>query len=228
MYGLLVFDLDGTLIDSALDLALSVNAVRTHFDLEDLPHERIYSFVGDGAAMLIRRALEPSGCSDDQIDEGLEFFLRYYDEHMLDNTRLYPGVGESLEAWQEDGYQMAVLTNKPVVFSREIIAGLGLSDVFFEVLGGNSFDTKKPDPEGLQHLMVEAGVPPAATLMIGDSSVDVLTARNAKAVSAGVTYGLRPESFEKYPPDILADSMPLLLEHTRELVAERNEVLEQD
>lgn len=205
-YELLVFDLDGTLIDSALDLALSVNAVREHMSMEPLEHRLIYSYVGDGAPMLIRRALG-EGASDEQVNAGLEYFLRYYHDHMLDNTDFYPGVREALAAWRSDGVAMAVLTNKPVVFSKHILDGLGVRDWFFEVYGGNSFPTKKPEPEGLERLMTAAGKKPEATLMVGDSSVDVLTARNAGTVSAGVTYGLRPESFEQHPPDILADSM---------------------
>lgn len=205
-YELLVFDLDGTLIDSALDLALSVNAVREHMEMEPLAHERIYSYVGNGAPMLIRRALGEEA-SEEQVEAGLEYFLRYYHDHMLDNTRLYPSVRESLEAWREEGVPMAVLTNKPVVFSKLILDGLGIREWFFEVYGGNSFPTKKPEPEGLERLIATAGKPAASTLMVGDSSVDILTARNAGAVSAGVTYGLRPEDFEEHPPDILADSM---------------------
>ena len=187
---------------------------RDLFSLEDLPHERIYSYVGDGAPMLIRRALGEDA-PQEQVNEGLEFFLRYYDDHMLDNTRLYPSVAEALEEWSADGAAMAVLTNKPVVFSRRIVAGLGLAETFFEVYGGNSFDTKKPDPEGIRKLMREAKASPERTLMVGDSSVDVLTARNSGAVSAGVTYGLRPESFEQHPPDVLASTMLEVVEHTR-------------
>lgn len=208
---LLVFDLDGTLIDSALDLALSVNAVRERLGMPALPHETVYSYVGNGAPMLIRRALGPDA-SQQTADESLRFFYEHYREHMLDNTALYPGVGEALDAFREAGKTMAVLTNKPVRFSEGIIDGLGLSKHFERVYGGNSFETKKPDPFGLNLLIDELNGAVERTLMIGDSSVDIETARNAGTPSAGVTYGLRPETFEQHPPDILVDSMLELVE----------------
>lgn len=205
-YDLLVFDLDGTLIDSTLDLALSVNATRAQAGLEPLDIERVSSYVGNGAEMLIRRSLGP-GASDQDVRQGLLFFLRYYRENMLVNTRLYPGVREALEAWHSAGKTMAVLTNKPVVFSRDLVAGLGVANCFARVYGGNSFATKKPDPYGLRLIMSELGFGRDQSLMIGDSSVDVLTARNAGIACAGVTFGLRPEDFERHPPDVLVDDL---------------------
>ena len=205
-YDLLVFDLDGTLIDSTLDLALSVNATRAQAGLEPLDIERVSSYVGNGAEMLIRRSLGP-GASDQDVRQGLLFFLRYYRENMLVNTRLYPGVREALEAWRSAGKTMAVLTNKPVVFSRDLVSGLGVANCFARVYGGNSFATKKPDPYGLRLIMSELGFGPDQSLMIGDSSVDVLTARNAGIACAGVTFGLRPEDFERHPPDVLVDDL---------------------
>ncbi len=205
-YGLLVFDLDGTLIDSTQDLAQSVNAARADAGLPPLPTAVVASYVGNGADMLIRRALGP-GASDQEVDRGLAFFLRYYREHMLDHTVLYEGVREALAAWRAAGLAMAVLTNKPERFSRDLVAGLGLGEWFAQVYGGNSFQTKKPDPHGLRLIMRELGFGPARTLMIGDSSVDVLTARNAGTDCAGVSYGLRPQDFKQDPPDFLVDDM---------------------
>ncbi len=215
LFDLLVFDLDGTLIDSALDLALAVNAVRAEAGEEPLEHERIYSYVGDGAPMLIRRALGPEA-SETAVSDGLEYFLRYYNDHMLDNTALYPGVREALDAWAAENRAMAVLTNKPVVFSKRILDGLGVRGLFFEVYGGNSFATKKPDPEGLHRLIEQAGSSQEKTLMVGDSHVDIQTARNAGTAAAGVSYGLQPESFVEHPPDVLVDSMPELVEIVRD------------
>jgi phosphoglycolate phosphatase len=203
---LFVFDLDGTLIDSRLDLALSVNAVRENFGMPPLDHEIIFSHVGNGAPVLIQKSLGPD-VSVETAEEGLEFFYSYYREHMLDNTVLYPGVQETLDELLADGKQMAVLTNKPVRFSQGIIDGLGLSKHFLRVYGGNSFDSKKPDPAGLRHLMKELGVPAHSALMVGDSYVDVQTARNAGVPCCGVTYGLQPESFREYPPDLLVDRL---------------------
>lgn len=202
-FDLLIFDLDGTLIDSKLDLAFAVNATRANAGMEPIPHEAIYSYVGNGAPRLIRSSLGP-GATERQAEEGLLFFYRYYRDHMLDNTYLYPGVREGLDRLVQTGSQLAVLTNKPVRFSGEIIDRLGLSPLFKRVYGGNSFDTKKPDSHGLELLLTELDVPKERALMVGDSSVDVLTAKNAGVASCGVTYGLRPETFEEYPPDILA------------------------
>ena len=205
-YDLLVFDLDGTLIDSTQDLAQSVNATRADAGLPPLPTAAIASYVGDGAEMLIRRALG-SAASDDNVSRGLAFFLQYYRDHMLDHTIVYDGVREALAVWSAAGLSMAVLTNKPERFSRDLVAGLGLGECFARVYGGNSFQTKKPEPYGLRRIMRELSFSPEQTLMIGDSSVDVLTARNAGTDCAGVSYGLRPEDFAEHPPDVLVDDM---------------------
>ncbi len=210
---LLVFDLDGTLIDSKVDLALSVNATLAHAGRAPLDHETVFSYVGDGAPTLIRRALGPRA-TDQQVEDGLQYFLAYYREHMLDNTFLYPGVREALDEFAESK-ELAVLTNKPVRFSRMILEGLGVGSHFRRVYGGNSFETKKPDPQGLNMLMQEFQTPKERTLLIGDSSVDVLTARNAGTACCGVTYGLRPETFEQHPPDILVDRLGELAEMLR-------------
>ena len=209
-FDLFVFDLDGTLIDSRLDLALSVNAVRANFGMAPLENEVIFSHVGNGAPVLIQKSLGP-GVSAETAEEGLQFFYSYYREHMLDNTLLYPGVRETLDELLAQGKRMAVLTNKPVRFSEGIINGLGLSKHFVRVYGGNSFDSKKPDPEGLRYLMKEFYVAARRALMVGDSYVDVQTARNAGVPCCGVTYGLQPESFREYPPDLLIDRLPDLL-----------------
>jgi len=203
---LLIFDLDGTLIDSKLDLAHAVNATRRHMGLPALEHERVYSYVGNGAPVLIRRALGPEA-TEVQVEEALEFFLEYYREHYLDYTTLYPGVRESLDRLRDAGKRMAVLTNKPVRLSQAIIDGLGVGPHFFRVYGGNSFDFKKPNPIGVETLMREAGVPRERTLMIGDSSVDIQTAVNARIQSCGVTYGFQPETLADPAPDRLVDRM---------------------
>ncbi|MBZ5575145.1 MAG: HAD-IA family hydrolase [Acidobacteriia bacterium] len=203
---LLVFDLDGTLIDSKLDLVQAVNATRAHMGMTALDVALISSYVGNGAPVLIRRVLG-SQATDAQIEEALEFFLEYYREHSLDCTRLYPGVLESLDRLRAAGKRLAVLTNKPVAVSRAIIDGLGVSAHFFRVYGGNSFDFKKPHPIGVETLMAEAEVGRAQTLMVGDSSVDIQTARNAGVRSCGVTYGFAPETLADPAPDLLVDRM---------------------
>jgi phosphoglycolate phosphatase len=206
---LLIFDLDGTLIDSKLDLAYAVNATRAHMGLGALDIELVSSYVGNGAPVLIRRALGPE-VSDASVQEGLTFFLEYYREHKLDTTVLYPGVRDSLDRLREARKRLAILTNKPVGVSRSIVQGLGLSGHFFQVYGGNSFDFKKPHPIGVETLMTEAGIGSAATLMVGDSSVDVETARNAFVHSCGVRYGFAPETLSDPAPDMLIDRMEQL------------------
>jgi phosphoglycolate phosphatase len=206
---LLIFDLDGTLIDSREDLANSINAMLKHFGKKELPHEVIASYIGDGAPMLVRRSL---GDPDDEsfVQDAVLYFMGWYREHKLDNTYVYDGVKEALSAIQKsrDGelLKMAVLSNKPVGPSRAIVEALGLAPYFFQVYGGNSFHTKKPDPTGVQTLLEEAKVVADETVIIGDSDIDVLTARNSGIYSVGVTYGLAPHTLEDAPPDVLIDT----------------------
>lgn len=205
---LLIFDLDGTLIDSRLDLAHAVNATRAHMGRAPIANDLVYSYVGNGAPVLMRRALPDA--TEQQLEKALAYFLQYYRDHMLDYTVLYPGVKEGLERLQEAGVKMAVLTNKPVRISQAIINGLGIGSHFFRVYGGNSFDFKKPNPIGIHELMAEATVAPDRTLMVGDSHVDVKTARNANVKVCGVTWGFQPESLKEHPPDVLVDQMDQL------------------
>jgi phosphoglycolate phosphatase len=218
---LLVFDLDGTLIDSAQDLCNSVNATLAHFGLKHLEDSEIAGFIGDGALMLIRRALaRESGSEVDEefLQTAYVFFLDYYRTHKLDFTYAYDGVLEALQALKDLSYldkmkklgkqphTLAVLTNKPVRPARDICAALGLAPYFLHIYGGNSFSTKKPNPEGLLTLMADCGATPEETVLIGDSQVDVQTARNAGAWAIGCTFGLAPETLETNQPDVLVDS----------------------
>jgi phosphoglycolate phosphatase len=233
---LLVFDLDGTLIDSRLDLIHSVNATLRHFERPELPGDLIASYVGDGAPALVQRALGEEAGSE-LFDEALLYFLGYYRMHKLDHTTVYEGIPETLAALAHgslgadapfrrglpnlDGQSldvrspwlhssggarlMAVLTNKPVNPSRDIVQALGLADYFVRVYGGNSFATKKPDPLGVLTLLGETGVAPQEALMIGDSAIDVATGRNAGLWTCGVTYGFAPHTLERVPPDVLVE-----------------------
>jgi len=180
-----------------------------NFGRKELPLEVIDTYIGDGAPMLIRRALgDPTHAAI--VQEALNFFLLYYRDHKLDSTLPYPDISEMLQRSKNfDGQrrQMAVLTNKPVRASRDILSGLGLSQYFFQTYGGNSFETKKPDPLGAQTLMSEAGAEPEESVMVGDSEVDVLTARNANLWSIGVTYGFAPHTLERTHPDVLVDTV---------------------
>jgi phosphoglycolate phosphatase len=205
---LLIFDLDGTLIDSRQDLSNSVNAMLRHFQKPELPPEVIASYIGNGAPMLVRRSL---GDPDDEnfVQDALLYFMAWYREHKLDHTYVYDGIRDALDsirASRNGGpVKMAVLSNKPVGPSRAIVEALGLGEYFFQVYGGNSFHTKKPDPAGVEALLEEAGAKPEETIIVGDSDVDVLTGRNAGIYSVGVTYGLAPHTLEDAPPDVLID-----------------------
>ncbi|MBZ5613311.1 MAG: HAD-IA family hydrolase [Acidobacteriia bacterium] len=214
---LLVFDLDGTLIDSRLDLIHSVNAMLRHFGRPELDGDVIASYVGDGAPTLVRRALADT--DDEALLQGaMEYFLAYYRVHKLDHTTVYEGIPEVLAALangtcradtpvrQRLPRQMAVLSNKPVNPSRQIVQALGLGDFFVSVYGGNSFTTKKPDPLGVRTILQEVGVAADEALIIGDSSVDVLTGRNAGLWTCGVTYGFAPHTLEAVAPDVVVET----------------------
>jgi phosphoglycolate phosphatase len=205
---LVIFDLDGTLIDSRLDLVHSVNAMLRHCKMPELPEDKIASYVGDGAPMLVRRALG-DGASDGLVKEALEFFLAYYRVHKLDFTHVYDGVQEMLQSVRNSNgrsRKMAVLSNKPVVPSRAIVEALGLAEFFIHVYGGNSFPTKKPDPHGVQTILRDTKTRPEDTLMVGDSSIDVITGRNARLWTCGVTYGFAPQGLNEVQPDVVVDT----------------------
>ncbi len=217
---LLVFDLDGTLIDSAQDLCNSVNATLARnlgaSSWRMRPSPDLSATARSCWCAGRFAAAEGVAADEELLAEAYKYFLDYYREHKLDCTYAYEGVLEALAALQAlarsaaaDGtrpWLMAVLTNKPVRPAREICAALGLAPYFLNIYGGNSFATKKPDPEGLRALMSEAGAQPEETVVIGDSQVDVETARNAGAWCIGCTFGLAPESLKENPPDVLVDS----------------------
>lgn len=229
---LLIFDLDGTLIDSRADLVFSVNAALGALGRAGLPDDTVGQYVGDGARLLMQRALGLAPPPDrsrapqppPELDaaqsalsaRALELFLDFYSLHKLDRTVLYPGVAEGLGALAAAGARLAVLTNKPIRPSQEIVAHLGIAGLFFAVYGGNSFTSKKPDPEGIRVLLEESAADPRQAVMIGDSSIDVQAGRNAGVWTAGVEYGFAPESLNLEPPDWCAASFPEL---SRDLLA---------
>lgn len=216
---LLVFDLDGTLVDSRRDLVNSVNAMLSHFGKQVLPDHVISSYIGEGAPTLVRRALDHTHPGDNRVHrlqeeilgDALAWFLKYYRVHKLDFTHVYPGVLEALALIRSRHpvLPMAVLTNKPVGPSRAICAGLALEPFFFVNYGGDSFATKKPNPEGLLRIVSEASemgaVALAQTVMIGDSHVDVETARAAGTRSLGCTFGLSPDTLKTARADQTVD-----------------------
>jgi phosphoglycolate phosphatase len=218
---LVIFDLDGTLIDSRLDLVHSVNAALRHIGRPELPDHVIASYVGDGAPVLIQRALGGEVVDDATLRKGLEFFLSYYREHKLDHTTLYAGIVDTLaeiqkSVWPEQANfeprKLAVLTNKPVNPSRAIIEALGLSRFFVQIYGGNSFPTKKPDPEGARKLLEEFRVRPEHAAIVGDSHTDIETGHNAGLWTIGVTYGFAPHTLADAKPDVIVDGPSELAE----------------
>jgi phosphoglycolate phosphatase len=185
----------------------SVNAALRHIERPELPDDVIASYVGDGAPILIQRALGAEAADEALVRKGLEFFLSYYREHKLDHTTIYPGIAQALSSIQDSSNgaprKLAVLTNKPVNPSRAIVDALGLGRFFSRVYGGNSFATKKPDPEGARKLLEEIDVRSEQATIVGDSHVDVRTGRNAGLWTVGVTYGFAPHTLENEAPDVL-------------------------
>jgi phosphoglycolate phosphatase len=213
---LVVFDLDGTLIDSRLDLVHSVNAALRHIGRAALPDDVIASYVGDGAPILIQRALGGEAVDEAIVRQGLQFFLSYYREHKLDHTTVYSGIREALTTIRQASNgaprKLAVLSNKPVLPSRAIVEALGLGPFFTQIYGGNSFATKKPDPEGALMLLEENGAHPDEAAIVGDSHVDVETGHNAGLWTVGVNYGFAPHTLAEQPPDALVDTPDELAE----------------
>jgi phosphoglycolate phosphatase len=188
MSQLIVFDLDGTLVDSRRDLANATNALLVECGATPLSEERIGRMVGDGAATLVARAF--AAVAIVQPPDALDRFLRIYGDHLLDHTRPYPGVPEALDHLRSRS-RLAVLTNKPLASTRRILEGLALASYFppDAVVGGDGPFPRKPDPTALCHLAAHAGVPLQDTLLVGDSAIDWRTARAAGTAACLVRYG---------------------------------------
>ena len=203
---LVVFDLDGTLVDSSRDLATAVNRAlqRVAPGAPALPADAVRSFIGSGARVLVSRSLARAGLAL-PVEEVLPVFLEAYAGCLLDTTRPYPGTAEALDRLRD--LTLAVLTTKPGDMSRAILEGLGLAGRFFHVYGGDDLPSRKPDPAGLRQLAAEAGVEPALAAMVGDSAIDVQTGRAAGTLTVGVTYGFDVESFREHPPDLLVATL---------------------
>jgi phosphoglycolate phosphatase len=204
------FDLDGTLVDSRADLADAVNHVLTDLGLPPMPIAVVQGFVGDGARKLVERALGPEAPTA-LVDDALARFLDHYGRHLLDATRPYPGIPPLLEALRARAVTLSVLTNKPEGMSRAILDGLGLGRPFVAVVGGDTLPRRKPDPAGVEHLLRLGGSTREEMLLVGDSAVDVRTARAAGTAFCGVAWGLAPEALRAESPDrIIRDPSELL------------------
>ncbi|MBI1909661.1 MAG: HAD-IA family hydrolase [Deltaproteobacteria bacterium] len=197
---LLIYDLDGTLIDSKQDIANSVNWTLTQLGLPTVSNEVVYSYVGNGVRPLIAKSVGEEGGA--KFKEALKIFKTHYLEHLLDQTQLFAGVKEVLHHFK--GKTQAVLTNKPGVFSLPILKGLKVDHYFSAIIGGEDGFPKKPDPAAIHHLLKEFNCPPAQAVMIGDSRVDIETGKNAGILTCGVTYGFRgEEEVHASQPDFL-------------------------
>jgi phosphoglycolate phosphatase len=208
---LIVFDLDGTLVDSRRDIATSVNELLEQWGRPGLPAERIYGYIGNGVRALLARSLGET--SPRELDRAVEAYLPLYRRHLLDTTRPYPGVRESLQALAA-GRVLAVLTNKPRAESEALLSGLALRHFFRWVHGGEDFPERKPSPIGIHRLLERSGAPAERALMVGDSGVDVETARNAGIAMCLVNYrssALPPGEVTALDPDLVVSDLKELV-----------------
>src|SRR5262245_11277544 len=199
----LIFDLDGTLVDTKADLAAATNHVLAAFGLPPISPPQVADYVGYGARVLVERALGPAHA--DLVSRGFALFMEYYGVHLLDHTRPYAGIEQLLAAAQAQGIMLSVLTNKPEAASRAIITGLGLAPYFVTGVGGDTLPVKKPDPQGVAYLQRLTGVALSKTLLIGDSRVDCETGRAAGVATCGVRWGFDAEGLAALPPQFVVD-----------------------
>ena len=200
-YDHVVFDLDGTLVDSRADLAAAVNDMLSGLGLAEIDLATVARYVGDGARVLVERALGPA--HGDLFGPGLERFLAYYANHLLDRTQPYPSIPDALGTIAAAGPVLSVLTNKPVAMSRAILAGLDLAARFRDVVGGDSLPVRKPDPAGIEDLRAGTGTPRERVLLVGDSPIDLRTARAARVAFCAAGWGFAPDVLRAAEPDVM-------------------------
>jgi len=218
---LLIFDLDGTLIDSVPDLASAINHMLITLGRMPFEEEQIRFWVGNGAQTLVKRALSGDTTINITLDKtlfesALTIFLDYYAENLATNTRPYDQVPQTLKVLKEAGYTLVIVTNKPYDFVQPILQGLDLAQYFEDYLGGDSLATKKPDPLPLLHICEKFKVPTEKALMIGDSKNDILAASSADIESIAVTYGYNyGEDISIYKPDVVVDTFAEILHYIK-------------
>lgn len=212
MIKLIVYDLDGTLIDSREDIANAVNETLKELNRRELTVKQISSFVGSGVRNLMCQALSAVGAAGG-LERSIKIFRRRYGEHLLDQTRLYPSVRPVLEFFRDR--KQAVFTNKPQDFSIQILKGLGIDRHFFRVIGGDQGFPKKPAPEPLLELIRQAEVSKEETVLIGDSATDIETGRNAGVTTVAVTYGFgKPREIVAARPQLIVNDLAELTNHS--------------
>jgi phosphoglycolate phosphatase len=210
LIGALVFDLDGTLVDSRRDLATAVNRVRAELCLAPHPVERVSEMVGEGARVLVERALGPSTRAE--FEDAFASFLRHYDEVCTFDTPAYPGIPGMLDQLARR-FPLAVLTNKPERMTRKILDALSLAQYFRLVVGGDTFPQRKPDPQTLWRVAHRLDVAVGDIVLVGDSAVDAATAQAAGSQFALVTWGFgRPEELASYRREFLCESAESLIQ----------------
>lgn len=214
----LIFDLDGTLINSAPDLALSINHMLRKLGREPFSEEIIHGWVGNGALTLVQRALSGKTEVDATLDEefvadALKIFFAFYEKNLCRSTVTYPNVLDTLLSLQDKGYRLAIVTNKPHAFVDPILEGLGLTDLFELILGGDSLKEKKPSPAPLLHVSKTLDVEVKKCLMIGDSKNDIFAANACNMHSVGVTYGYNyGQKIDVFEPSYVIDDFSELLD----------------
>lgn len=204
-----LFDLDGTLVDSRRDLTTAVNCMRRSFNLPPLPFDLVTSFIGNGARKLVERSLHGT---DIDIDAGLACFKSYYDQHLADETTCYPGVPETLGRLKEHCIKCAIITNKPEAPARAVLAALAIDSYFDPVIGGDTFPYLKPDPYALTRIIEQWNLDPASVLMVGDHMTDIAAAHNAGIQSVYITSGYG--RMGEHTPDIQLETITGLLDLT--------------
>jgi phosphoglycolate phosphatase len=213
----LLFDLDGTLVDSVPDLAFAVNETLIELGLAPFGQGEIRGWVGNGADILIQRALSGNANISTNLDNtlkerALEIFYQVYESHSCIETRLYPNVLETLTALKKRSYRLAIITNKPERFIAPIINGLALNGVVVLIIGGDTLEKRKPDPLPLNYACQQLSVNVEQCVMIGDSKNDILAAKAAQMQSIALTYGYNyGENIAKYQSELVIDHFADLL-----------------
>ena len=201
---LIVYDFDGTLVDTLDDISLSVNLALNELGQRTLDKEVIKTCVGSGVFMLMTRALNGTGWDD--IDKAVAVFRKHYSDHLIDHSDFYPNCRETIEYFSNR--KQAICSNKPEDFVRKILEHLDCLHPFESIIGGDSFKTRKPDPEGIIHLLTGCGLSPHEVLLVGDSALDIETGKNANVRTVAVTYGMGdPEALHSLQPDWIIDDI---------------------